>query len=135
MLNSYLDAQTAIIEAHGGDVDKFIGDEVVALFHGADMERNAVAAGLAIQRGLADVLEAHPEWNLHVGVGIAAGEVVMGATAPATGSTSPRSAAPSTSPRVCATPPRRTGSSWRDRCATRWRIRTSCGSSRCRRSP
>ena len=79
MLNSYLDAQTAIIEAHGGDVDKFIGDEVVALFHGADMERNAVAAALAIQRGLADLLEAHPEWNLHVGVGIAAGEVVMGA--------------------------------------------------------
>ena len=79
MLNSYLDAQTTIIEAHGGDVDKFIGDEVVALFHGADMERNAVAAGLAIQRGLADLLEAHPEWNLHVGVGIAAGEVVMGA--------------------------------------------------------
>ncbi len=79
MLNSYLDAQTAIIERHDGDVDKFIGDEVVAVFHGADMERNAVAAGLAIQRALADLLEAHPEWNLHVGVGIAAGEVVMGA--------------------------------------------------------
>ena len=35
--------------------------------------------GLEIQRALADLLEAHPEWNLHVGVGIAAGEVVMGA--------------------------------------------------------
>lgn len=79
MLNSYLDAQTAIIEAHGGDVDKFIGDEVVALFQGEEMERNAVASGLAIQGALADLLEVHPEWNLHVGVGIAAGEVVMGA--------------------------------------------------------
>ena len=79
MLNQYLDAQTVIVERHGGDVDKFIGDEVVAVFQGADMERNAVACGLEIQRALADLLEAHPEWNLHVGVGIAAGEVVMGA--------------------------------------------------------
>ena len=52
---------------------------MVAVFQGADMERNAVACGLEIQRALADLLEAHPEWNLHVGVGIAAGEVVMGA--------------------------------------------------------
>ena len=79
MLNQYLDAQTAIVERHGGDVDKFIGDEVVAVFQGAGMERSAVACGLEIQRALADLLEAHPEWNLHVGLGIAAGEVVMGA--------------------------------------------------------
>jgi adenylate cyclase len=79
MLNQYLDAQTAIVERHGGDVDKFIGDEVVAVFQGQDMERNAVSCGLEIHRGLADLLEAHPEWNLHVGIGIAAGEVVMGA--------------------------------------------------------
>jgi adenylate cyclase len=79
MLNQYLDAQTAIVERHGGDVDKFIGDEVVAVFQGPDMERDAVACGLEIQRALADLLEAHPDWNLHVGLGIAAGEVVMGA--------------------------------------------------------
>ena len=79
MLNQYLDAQTAIVERHGGDVDKFIGDEVVAVFQGPGMERNAVACGLEIQAALADLLEAHPEWNLHVGLGIAAGEVVMGA--------------------------------------------------------
>ena len=79
MLNQYLDAQTVIVERHGGDVDKFIGDAVIAVFQGPDMERNAVACGLEIQRALADLLEAHPEWNLHVGLGIAAGEVVMGA--------------------------------------------------------
>ena len=79
MLNSYLDAQTGIVERHDGDVDKFIGDEVVAVFQGEGMEKNAVACGLEIQDALADLLEAHPEWNLHVGVGIAAGEVVIGA--------------------------------------------------------
>ena len=79
MLNDYLEVQTEIVERHGGDVDKFIGDEVVAVFQGPEMEKNAVASGLEIQRALADLLHAHPEWDLHVGVGIACGEVVMGA--------------------------------------------------------
>ena len=79
MLNDYLDVQTEIVERNSGDVDKFIGDEVVAVFQGPDMERNAVASGLEIQRALAHLLEVHPDWNLHVGVGIACGEVVMGA--------------------------------------------------------
>lgn len=79
MLNKYLDAQAVIIERHDGDVDKFVGDEVVAVFQGENMERRAVTAGLEIQRALEGLLEAHPDWNLHVGVGIAAGEVVMGA--------------------------------------------------------
>jgi adenylate cyclase len=79
MLNQYLDAQAVIVERHDGDVDKFIGDQVVAVFHGAEKERNAVTCGLEIQSALADLLEEHPDWNLHVGVGIAAGEVVMGA--------------------------------------------------------
>jgi adenylate cyclase len=78
-LNEYLEAQSAIVERHGGDVDKFIGDQVVAVFQGEGMERNAVACGLEIQRALAGLLEAHPDWNLHVGVGIAAGEAVVGA--------------------------------------------------------
>jgi adenylate cyclase len=79
MLNDYLDVQAEIVERHGGDVDKFIGDEVVAVFQGSDKEKNAVASGLEIQRALAHLLEVHPDWNLHVGVGIASGEVVMGA--------------------------------------------------------
>ena len=79
MLNSYLDVQTAIIERNGGDVDKFIGDEVVAVFRGEGMEANAVRSGLEIQQALVGLLEAHPAWNLHVGIGITTGEVVMGA--------------------------------------------------------
>ncbi len=78
-LNLYLEAQTAIVEAHGGDVDKFVGDEVVALFLGEDMEARAVAAALEIQRAMPGLLERHPEWDLHVGIGVNAGEVVMGA--------------------------------------------------------
>lgn len=78
-LNLYLEAQTAIIEAQGGDVDKFVGDEVVALFQGEGMEARAVASALEIQRAMPALLEAHPEWDLHVGIGVNAGEVVLGA--------------------------------------------------------
>jgi adenylate cyclase len=78
-LNLYLEAQTAIVEAHGGDVDKFVGDEVVALFQGEGIEARAVACALEIQRAMPGLLEAHPEWNLHVGIGVSAGEVVLGA--------------------------------------------------------
>ncbi len=79
MLNSYLDTQTAIVERHGGDVDKFIADELVAVFLGDGMERRAVAAALDIQEAMAGHLRAHPDWDLHVGIGISAGVVVMGA--------------------------------------------------------
>jgi adenylate cyclase len=34
MLNQYLEVQTAIVEGQGGDVDKFIGDALVAVFQG-----------------------------------------------------------------------------------------------------
>jgi len=33
-LNEYFDVQTDIVEAHSGDVDKFIGDALVAVFEG-----------------------------------------------------------------------------------------------------
>ena len=52
------------LEAHGGTVEKFIGDAVVAVFgapasHEDDPER-AVRAALAIQEAIADLNEADP---------------------------------------------------------------------------
>jgi adenylate cyclase len=79
VLNRYFDVQTAIVEKHGGDVDKFIGDALVAVFDGDQTERRSALCGVEIERGMADLLQAHPEHDLHVGIGIAAGEVVMGA--------------------------------------------------------
>jgi adenylate cyclase len=43
------------------------------------MERTAVSGGLESHGGLAALREAHPVCNLHVGTGIAAGAVVLGA--------------------------------------------------------
>jgi len=79
MLNLYLDSQTHSIRAHRGDVDKFVGDAVVAIFDGPGMERRAVECGLEIQGKMQALLALHPDWNLTLGIGIASGEVVLGA--------------------------------------------------------
>lgn len=79
MLNQYLETQARIVTSHGGDIDKFIADEVVAVFLGEDRARRAAACAVDIQTAMRDMLELHPDWNLHVGIGLNEGDVVMGA--------------------------------------------------------
>ena len=78
-LNSYFDVQTRIVEAHGGDVDKFVGDALVAVLEGPEMERRAVACAVELTEAMESMLVDYPDYNLHVGIGVASGEVVMGA--------------------------------------------------------
>ena len=78
-LNTYFDAQTDIVERHGGDVDKFIGDALVAVFEGDGMEQRATACAVEITEAMVKLLEERPEYKLHVGIGVASGEAVMGA--------------------------------------------------------
>jgi len=81
MLNLYLDAQAQVVENHGGDIDKFVGDELMAHFSGENMEARAVACGVDMLAAVARVnAEAGPSGaQLQVGVGINVGEVVLGA--------------------------------------------------------
>ena len=44
MLNDYLQAQAEVVSKHGGDIDKFVGDEVMARFTGDDAENARRAA-------------------------------------------------------------------------------------------
>ncbi|MFT6676964.1 MAG: adenylate cyclase [Sulfitobacter sp.] len=78
-LNQYFDVQTDIVEEHHGDVDKFIGDALVAVFEGDEMETRAVRCAVKITAAMQDLLQKYPDYNLHVGIGIASGEVVVGA--------------------------------------------------------
>ena len=78
-LNEYFDVQAGIVEEFGGDVDKFVGDALVAIFEGDGMEARAVSCCVGIAEAMAGMLEKFPEYNLHVGIGVASGEVVMGA--------------------------------------------------------
>ena len=73
------------LEHHGGTVEKFIGDAVMALFgapvaHEDDPER-AVRAALAIRAAIERLNDEQPGLDLHVRIGIDTGEafVVLGA--------------------------------------------------------
>ncbi|MGC8766025.1 MAG: adenylate/guanylate cyclase domain-containing protein [Brevinematia bacterium] len=81
ILNEYLDVQTNIIHNFHGDIDKFVGDEIVAIFEGEDMCVNAIMAACEIQKRLKEMNEERKKKGLssvHVGVGINTGEVVRG---------------------------------------------------------
>jgi len=85
MLNQYLTAITEVIEAHGGVVDKFLGDGAMAIF-GAPVPRDdhplrAVSCAVEIRQRIADLGPSLAERGLphpHVGVGVNTSVVIVG---------------------------------------------------------
>ncbi len=84
LLGGYLDEMTRVISKHGGTVDKFIGDGIMA-FWGAPGEEprhaeRAVEAAIAAQRALAAMKRDGDEdvRRLSMRIGLATGEVVVG---------------------------------------------------------
>jgi class 3 adenylate cyclase len=81
VLNSYFGIAAPLITAEfGGEVEKFIGDGVVAVFNGRGDQPNhaprAAGAALALQQAFASLTERHPDWpGLRVGVN--SGQVVL----------------------------------------------------------
>ena len=75
MLNDCLGIQADIIRAHNGVIDKFIGDEIMVLFFDDDAFANAFECGVALQKKSTVFKE---RYNLHIGIGIHEGEMVMG---------------------------------------------------------
>ncbi|HOX19159.1 MAG TPA: adenylate/guanylate cyclase domain-containing protein, partial [Spirochaetales bacterium] len=78
VLNRLLERQSAIVHAHGGDVDKFVGDEVVAVFSGEDAARRALEAAAEIRREVEDGRGNGAYDGLRVGAGLATGKVIHG---------------------------------------------------------
>lgn len=81
LINVYLDLQSRVIEDNGGVVDKFMGDQVMAIFMGKTMADNAVHAGVEIQRSIRELNKRRRRKKqivLNVGVGLNDGMVVMG---------------------------------------------------------
>lgn len=85
LMNDYLSAMTDIIESHGGYVDKYIGDSIVAMFGAPaddpDHARNAVAAALQCRERLEQLNENHPAFRgrgLAHRIGLNSGEAVVG---------------------------------------------------------
>lgn len=85
LLNRYFSAMTDIIFAHGGTLDKFLGDGLMALFGAPtttpDDASNALNAAVAMQRRMLGINrelreEGFPE--IGVGMGLHTGEVIVG---------------------------------------------------------
>jgi adenylate cyclase len=76
-LNGVLNYQTEIVHRWKGDVDKYVGDEIVALYTGTYAELRACRTALEIQRGLREGLDDRSH-ELAVGIGVNTGEVILG---------------------------------------------------------
>jgi len=83
ILNAYLTRVVDAVFAHGGTLDKFRGDGVLAVF-GAPVAHEddpacAVRCALDLQTAMKSLtFAARPELRLHLGIGINTGEVIAG---------------------------------------------------------
>ena len=85
LLNRYFSAMTDIIFAHGGTLDKYLGDGLMALFGAPtatpEDASNALNAAVAMQRrvlGINQELHAEGLPEIGVGMGLHTGEVTVG---------------------------------------------------------
>ena len=84
-INDYLSRMTELILSHEGTLDKFVGDEVMALFGAPfpqpDHALRAVRVGLEMQRAHQGVMETWRAQGVEaapIGIGIASGEMIVG---------------------------------------------------------
>jgi len=81
MLNRYLNIETKIIFDNGGDVDKYVGDEMMAFFAGPKKEINACKAAMEIREALyreqLAAIKVGRE-TISLGIGINTGYVIFG---------------------------------------------------------
>lgn len=80
LLNRYFDVMVKEIIAQGGLVDKFIGDAIMAVFHGDYHLDRAIDACLAIRKALAE-MNSEPNgtaFSPKVSIGINSGEMIAG---------------------------------------------------------
>mgnify|MGYP002623873555 CR=1 FL=1 len=81
ILNRYLDIETQIILENGGDVDKFVGDEMMAFFSGPRKEINACKAAMEIRAAMREQQQISMEDGstyVSIGIGINSGNVTFG---------------------------------------------------------
>jgi class 3 adenylate cyclase len=77
MLNRYLGYQAELVTKHYGSVDKFVGDEMVALFFGDDALKRAIDCSIEIQQMAKKRWETDAD-KITVGIGINYGPVILG---------------------------------------------------------
>lgn len=76
LLNQFFNIVIGVVKRHGGFVNKFVGDEALAIFGAPLYRADAPTAALSAARELKEELEAMPE--ISVGIGVSSGTVVAG---------------------------------------------------------
>ncbi len=81
VLSHYLDLQSNIIIPNKGDIDSYIGDEIMAHFRGENNVERAIDSAIGIMKAISKENAARLKENLpifEVGIGIHGGDVVVG---------------------------------------------------------
>ena len=85
MLNEYFEIMVEIIFQRGGTLDKFVGDEIMAIwgapFSRADDAQQAVTAAIEMQQALTEFNDTRRTEGLdpiHIGIGLNTGDLVAG---------------------------------------------------------
>jgi class 3 adenylate cyclase/AmiR/NasT family two-component response regulator len=80
LLNSYFDVMVKEIIDHGGFIDKFIGDAILAVFRGEYHLDRTIEACLAVRNQINKLpsISEHVTYKPNVSIGINSGEVVSG---------------------------------------------------------
>jgi class 3 adenylate cyclase len=81
-LNEYFTHMVEVIFSHGGTVNKFVGDMIVAMFGAPstliDSERRAIETAIEMQNRIKQIPVPWIRNNFITGIGISSGEVVVG---------------------------------------------------------
>jgi class 3 adenylate cyclase len=77
MLDTYFRIAGAIAQAHGGAVDKTIGDALMFVFQNPGHELRAARMALAFQQEMTSVAKDHPGWP-RFRMGLNSGEAMIG---------------------------------------------------------
>jgi adenylate cyclase len=80
LLNKYFDVMVKEIIAHGGYIDKFIGDAIMAVFRGEFHLDRALDAGLAVRKKIEELPNESKDifFSPKVSIGINSGEMISG---------------------------------------------------------
>ena len=81
VLNYYLDLQANVIISNKGDIDNYIGDEIMAQFRGENNVEKAIDSAIGIVKAVEKANAARKKERLpifEVGIGIHGGDVVVG---------------------------------------------------------
>ena len=81
VLNFYLELQSEIVTSHKGDINDYVGDEIMAHFSGRNKVDQAISCAVAIMKKIKNANEKRKNQGLpvfEVGIGLHSGDVVVG---------------------------------------------------------